>query len=208
MRNPGISGAGGILRDHLGRVIFAFQEPLGNTINTQAKLRAIHRGLQICTDKGHYNIWIETDATAIIKLIFTPKQGAWNLQTTLQSIRKLLSQMDYRISHVFREDNQAADFLVNQTCNVKHPCILQEDALPGKVKGATAAIAIFALLCFAIFVVVPLSLLYCYCSIAVLLLFGCCFAAAVRLLLFSFQPCCCVYCLLLLLYVTAAVLCC
>ncbi|KAL0293316.1 UNVERIFIED_CONTAM: putative ribonuclease H protein [Sesamum radiatum] len=34
--NPGISGAGGILRDQLGKVIFAFQEPLGNATNTQA----------------------------------------------------------------------------------------------------------------------------------------------------------------------------
>ncbi|KAL0345871.1 UNVERIFIED_CONTAM: putative ribonuclease H protein [Sesamum radiatum] len=67
--NPGISDAGGILRDQFGRVIFAFQEPLGNTINTQAELRAIHRGLQICTDKGLHNIWIKIDAMVIIKLI-------------------------------------------------------------------------------------------------------------------------------------------
>ncbi|KAL0448795.1 UNVERIFIED_CONTAM: putative ribonuclease H protein [Sesamum latifolium] len=61
--NPGISGAGGILRDQLGRVIFAFQEPLGNITNTQAELQAIHRGLQICIDRGFRNVWIETDAT-------------------------------------------------------------------------------------------------------------------------------------------------
>ncbi|KAL0405791.1 UNVERIFIED_CONTAM: putative ribonuclease H protein [Sesamum latifolium] len=42
--NPGISGEGGILRNHLGIVIFAFQEHIGNTTNTQAELRAIHRG--------------------------------------------------------------------------------------------------------------------------------------------------------------------
>ncbi|KAL0285442.1 UNVERIFIED_CONTAM: putative ribonuclease H protein [Sesamum calycinum] len=50
--NPGISGAGGILRNHLGRVMFAFLEPLGTNTNTQAELSAIHRGLQICRDKG------------------------------------------------------------------------------------------------------------------------------------------------------------
>ncbi|KAL0444842.1 UNVERIFIED_CONTAM: putative ribonuclease H protein [Sesamum latifolium] len=81
--NPGISGAGGILRDQLGRVIFAFQEPLGNITNTQAELQAIHRGLQICIDRGFRNVWIETDATAIIKLISAPQRGAWNLQAIL-----------------------------------------------------------------------------------------------------------------------------
>ncbi|KAL0374010.1 UNVERIFIED_CONTAM: hypothetical protein Sradi_3316700 [Sesamum radiatum] len=95
--NPCFSGVGGILKDQSGRVIFAFQEPLGNTTNTQAELPASHKGLQIYFDKGLHNIWIKTDAMIIIKLISTPRQGAWNLQSTLQSIRKILSQMDYKI---------------------------------------------------------------------------------------------------------------
>ncbi|KAL0409409.1 UNVERIFIED_CONTAM: hypothetical protein Sradi_1875300, partial [Sesamum radiatum] len=90
----------------------------------------IHRGLQICIDRGFCNVWIETDATAIIKLIISPQRGAWNLQTTLQSIRKLLCQMEYKISHIFREGNQAADFLANQTCNTQQLCIFLEDVIP------------------------------------------------------------------------------
>ncbi|KAL0300276.1 UNVERIFIED_CONTAM: hypothetical protein Sangu_3130100, partial [Sesamum angustifolium] len=72
--NPDISGVGGILRDHLGRVIFAFQEHLRTNTNTQAELRAIHRGLQIFRDKGFRKIWIETDAKEIIMLISSPRQ--------------------------------------------------------------------------------------------------------------------------------------
>ncbi|KAL0361556.1 UNVERIFIED_CONTAM: putative ribonuclease H protein [Sesamum radiatum] len=94
--NPGIFGAEGMLGDHLMRVIFAFQEPFGDTTNTKAELQAIYRGLKICTDKGYNNIWIETDAKTIIKLISTPRQGAWNLQNTLQNIRKIMSQMECR----------------------------------------------------------------------------------------------------------------
>ncbi|KAL0290650.1 UNVERIFIED_CONTAM: hypothetical protein Sradi_7045900 [Sesamum radiatum] len=133
--NPGISGAGGILRNHLGRVMFAFLEPLGINTNTHAELSAIHRGLQLCRDKGFRKIWIETDAKAIITLISSPRQGAWNLQNTLQRIRNILSQMTYRISHIFREGNQAADFLANQACSEQQLCILQEDGLIGKAKG-------------------------------------------------------------------------
>ncbi|KAL0293653.1 UNVERIFIED_CONTAM: putative ribonuclease H protein, partial [Sesamum radiatum] len=33
--NPGPAGAGGLLRDHFGRIIFAFQEPLGTCSNVQ-----------------------------------------------------------------------------------------------------------------------------------------------------------------------------
>ncbi|KAL0430779.1 UNVERIFIED_CONTAM: putative ribonuclease H protein [Sesamum radiatum] len=133
--NPGISGAGGILRDQLGKVIFVFQEPLGNATNTQAKLSAIHRGLQICASRGLRKIWIETDATAIIKLISAPQRGKWNLQATLQNIRKILSQMEHKLSHIFREGNQVADFLAHQTCYIQQLCIFHEDTIPGKLKG-------------------------------------------------------------------------
>ncbi|KAL0319579.1 UNVERIFIED_CONTAM: putative ribonuclease H protein [Sesamum radiatum] len=64
--NPGIFEAGGILRDYLGRVIFAFQEPLGTTTHTQAELHAIYKGLKIYREKGFHKSWIESDATVII----------------------------------------------------------------------------------------------------------------------------------------------
>ncbi|KAL0285876.1 UNVERIFIED_CONTAM: hypothetical protein Sradi_7160800 [Sesamum radiatum] len=102
---PDISGVGGILRDHLGR------------------------------DKGFRSIWIETDAKAVIMLISSPRQRARNVQNTLQRIRKILSQKDYRISHIFREGNQAVDFLANRACTSQQLCILHEDGLTGKVKG-------------------------------------------------------------------------
>ncbi|KAL0355619.1 UNVERIFIED_CONTAM: hypothetical protein Sradi_4008800 [Sesamum radiatum] len=92
--NLGISGTGGFLRDKLGQVIFAFQEHLGIATNIHAELRAIYRGMNLSIEKGLYNIWIETDALAIIKLISTPKQGAWNYQNLLQKIRSLMSQTE------------------------------------------------------------------------------------------------------------------
>ncbi|KAL0289915.1 UNVERIFIED_CONTAM: putative ribonuclease H protein [Sesamum radiatum] len=144
--NPGISGAGGILRDQSGKVIFAFQEPLGNATNTQAELSAIHRGLQICFSRGLHKIWIETDATTIIKLISAPQRGAWNLQATLQNIRKILSQMEHKLSHIVREGNQVADFLANQACYIQQLCIFHEDTIPvfaafgGCVNGDLGAI--------------------------------------------------------------------
>ncbi|KAL0329269.1 UNVERIFIED_CONTAM: hypothetical protein Sradi_4913600 [Sesamum radiatum] len=133
--NPSISGVGGILRDYLGRVIFAFQEPLGTNTKHQAELSTLHRGLEICRNKGFRNIWIETDAKEIIMFLSSPRQGAWNVQNTLQRIWNIQSQMECRISHIFREDNQAADFLANQACSAQQLCILHEDGRTGKVKG-------------------------------------------------------------------------
>lgn len=132
--NPGASGAGGILRNHLGEVLFTFQEPLGDTTNIQAELRALHRGLQICIERGFNNIWIELDALAIIQLILKPYQGAWQHQTLLQRIRAYLGLLETRITHIYREGNQAADFLANLACTSQHLTIFCKE-LTGKIRG-------------------------------------------------------------------------
>ncbi|KAL0458074.1 UNVERIFIED_CONTAM: hypothetical protein Slati_0434600 [Sesamum latifolium] len=119
--NPGIFGVGGILRDHIGESDLCISR-------ASWEYHQSRTCDPLCIDKGLHNIWIKTDGTTIIKLISTPKQGAWNLQTTLQSIQKLLSQMDYKTFHVFREGKQAADFLANEACNAQHLCIFPEES--------------------------------------------------------------------------------
>ncbi|KAL0415060.1 UNVERIFIED_CONTAM: hypothetical protein Slati_3337900 [Sesamum latifolium] len=114
--NPGPAGAGGLLRNHFGRIIFAFQEPLGTSSIVEAELKAIFRGLQICKDKGLHKIWIEVDALNVIKILENPCQGARNLQHLLQKTRTLMRSLETKISHIYQEGNQAADFFANQAC--------------------------------------------------------------------------------------------
>ncbi|KAL0392504.1 UNVERIFIED_CONTAM: putative ribonuclease H protein [Sesamum radiatum] len=90
-RNPGVAGAGGIIKNHLGQTVLAFQEHLGLTSNTAAELKAIYRGLKLCIDSNIRKIWVETDANIALKLISSPSQGPWHLQNLLQQIRNLLS---------------------------------------------------------------------------------------------------------------------
>ncbi|KAK4385662.1 putative ribonuclease H protein [Sesamum angolense] len=73
--NPGIVGAGGIIRNHLGQTVLAFQEHLGLTSNTTAELKAIYRGIKLCIDSNIRKIWVETDANVALKLISSPSQG-------------------------------------------------------------------------------------------------------------------------------------
>ncbi|KAL0458988.1 UNVERIFIED_CONTAM: putative ribonuclease H protein [Sesamum latifolium] len=133
--NPGPAGAGGLLRDHFGRIIFAFQEPLGTCSNVQAELKAILRGLQICKDKNLHKIWIEVDALNVIKILENPCQEAWNLQHLLQKTRTLMRSLETKIPHIYREGNQAADFFANQACSTEALTILSPEQIGGKVKG-------------------------------------------------------------------------
>ncbi|KAL2237447.1 UNVERIFIED_CONTAM: putative ribonuclease H protein [Sesamum indicum] len=133
--NPSIPGAGGIIRNHLGQTVFTFQEHLGLMSNTAAELNAIYRGVKLCIDNNIRKIWVETDANIAIKLISSSPKGPWHLQNLLQQIRELLSQTEFKISHIFREGNQVADYFANQACFSQHLTILSPDNITGIPKG-------------------------------------------------------------------------
>ncbi|KAL2235277.1 UNVERIFIED_CONTAM: putative ribonuclease H protein [Sesamum indicum] len=93
--NPGVAGAGGIIRNYLGQTVFVFQEHLGLMTNTAAELNAIYRGVKLCIDNNIRKIWVETDANIAIKLISSPPKGPWGTFKTccnkLQSFYPKLS---------------------------------------------------------------------------------------------------------------------
>ncbi|KAK4409276.1 putative ribonuclease H protein [Sesamum angolense] len=100
--NLGVAGAGGIITNHLSQTVLAFQEHLGLTSNTTTELKAIYEGVKLCIDNNIRKIWVEIDAKVALKLIPSPSQGPWHLQNLLQQIRNLLSQTQFKISHIFR----------------------------------------------------------------------------------------------------------
>ncbi|KAL0400219.1 UNVERIFIED_CONTAM: hypothetical protein Sradi_2365200 [Sesamum radiatum] len=126
--NPGVAGSGGIIRNQLGQTVLAFQEHLGLISNTIAELKTICRGVKLCIDSNIRKISVETDANIRLKLIsFPPPQGPWHLQNLLQQIRNLLSQIEFKISHIFRKGNQVADYFAKQACFHQHLTILSPD---------------------------------------------------------------------------------
>ncbi|WMV40344.1 hypothetical protein MTR67_033729 [Solanum verrucosum] len=57
--NPGKIGGGGILRDHQGKIIYAFSIPLGTGTNNQAESQAALHGLQWCVQYGFLKVILE-----------------------------------------------------------------------------------------------------------------------------------------------------
>ncbi|KAL0291521.1 UNVERIFIED_CONTAM: putative ribonuclease H protein [Sesamum angustifolium] len=127
--NPGVAGAGGIVRDYEGKFILAFSEPIGFTNNMVAEMHVVLRGIGICLEKGFSKVWLELDALHVIHLIFRQVRGAWYIQNMLQHIQIYLKQTEVRISHIFREGNQAADYFANQALEVDEISIVNHDQL-------------------------------------------------------------------------------
>ncbi|KAL0394172.1 UNVERIFIED_CONTAM: Calcineurin-binding protein 1 [Sesamum latifolium] len=116
-----------------------FKSPLAACLNTLAELKAIYRGLQLSIERNITKIWIKTDAQVIIKLIANPSLGAWYLQNTLMKIRTLLQQIEFKVSHIFREGNQIADLFANQACLADELSVIRPEQITGRAKGRDEA---------------------------------------------------------------------
>ncbi|KAH0776696.1 hypothetical protein KY290_008107 [Solanum tuberosum] len=69
LKNPYSIGGGGILRNSLGEMVYAFTIPLGVGTNNRAEALAAIHGLQWCVQHGHKNIILEVDSELLTKWI-------------------------------------------------------------------------------------------------------------------------------------------
>ncbi|KAL0453728.1 UNVERIFIED_CONTAM: putative ribonuclease H protein [Sesamum latifolium] len=121
--NRGLAGAGGLARDCQGNLIFAFYDCLDVQTNTYAELFAVVRGLQLARERGCRQIWVETDAMAVLHLI-QKDEGDWHIQMLLTRLIVMRRGMNLLFTHVYREGNQPADFLANKACEEANSAIL------------------------------------------------------------------------------------
>ncbi|KAL6558441.1 hypothetical protein OROMI_018791 [Orobanche minor] len=112
--NPGISGAGGVIRDHLGSPCLMFSEFLGERSNNYAELYAIWRGLEFCLQRNFIKVWVECDSTLALRMINNRGKSNWHLHGLLIKIWTIIDKMEVRFSHIYREGNVIADWLANQ----------------------------------------------------------------------------------------------
>ncbi|KAL0435100.1 UNVERIFIED_CONTAM: hypothetical protein Sradi_0217900 [Sesamum radiatum] len=102
--NPGLSGAGSVIRNNKRDMIFAFYEFLQDQTNTFAKLYAIFRGLELSLHAGGRCIRLELDATAVLNILHKDNRQ-WRLQL-LTCLWLLRRQMNVVFLHIYREGNK------------------------------------------------------------------------------------------------------
>ncbi|WRX29354.1 Ribonuclease H domain - like 10 [Theobroma cacao] len=90
------------------------RDNFGSCDSLQAELMALHRGLLLCIEYNVTRLWMEMDAKVVVHMINEVHQGSSRTRYLLASIRRSLSGISFRISHIHREGNQAAYYLSNQ----------------------------------------------------------------------------------------------
>ncbi|CAN1129287.1 Putative ribonuclease H protein At1g65750 [Linum perenne] len=106
--------AGGLIRDYLGRCYFAFSSNLGSCSIARAELHGIATSLRLAWDVGFRSVLVQSDSQTALALVLDEGPPQHQHTNEVLTIRELMNR-DWvvNLSHVFREANQAADFLAS-----------------------------------------------------------------------------------------------
>ena len=114
--NPGIGGAGAVIMDEAGKILWEGKEYLGQCTNNIAEYKALILGLKGALENGFTHLWVTLDSELLAKQIsgdYKVKNPV--LKILMEEVRKLLASFDaVDVRHVLRSHNAAADKLANR----------------------------------------------------------------------------------------------
>lgn len=107
----GRAAGGGLLRDHEGKLVFAFYKEFGEADVLMAETLSLYHGLRLCQERGVRSPQVEVDSAVLVGLISSDALARWPLCNLLCRLRYLIRSLGASISHIFREANSTADRL-------------------------------------------------------------------------------------------------
>ncbi|KAE9620110.1 putative ribonuclease H-like domain-containing protein [Lupinus albus] len=73
-------------------------------------------------------IWLECDSSLVVDISKGKGSPPWMLLNKWLKCRDILASMDYKVTHIFREDNVCADRLANY--GISSNCFTFWDTIP------------------------------------------------------------------------------
>ena len=121
--NPGPSGLGVVVLDGRSRVVAELGEYLGETTNNVAEYRALLRGLREAQERGAKEIEVFADSDLLVRQI----SGSYRVKSPhliglhREALEALREFPRWRIAHIPRGQNAAADALANAAIDAVTP---------------------------------------------------------------------------------------
>lgn len=115
--NPGPAAAAAVATTPEGEELTSRGELIGTATNNVAEYRAMLLGIELARDLGASAVELVGDSELIVKQI----NGEYKVKKAdlkplfLEVLRSLREFDEWTVRHVCREDNEAADLLVNET---------------------------------------------------------------------------------------------
>jgi ribonuclease HI len=106
------SSCGGVFRNHSADLVACFAENLPHCSSLIAELSGAMRAIEIASHNNWHNLWLETDSSLVV-FAKSSKIVPWSLKNRWLNCQRLISSMNFIVTHLFREGNDAADCLAN-----------------------------------------------------------------------------------------------
>jgi len=113
--NPGVGGAGAVITDEEGIILWEGKEYLGYCTNNIAEYKALILGLKGALAEDYKNLEVYLDSELLTNQI----NGSYrvkneNLKVLMNEVRGLITSFDtIQVKHVLRSSNSHADRLAN-----------------------------------------------------------------------------------------------
>ncbi|XP_019432512.1 PREDICTED: uncharacterized protein LOC109339512 [Lupinus angustifolius] len=111
--HPGPAGGGGIFRDSKAGFIYAFANFLNVQHAIYAELHSAMHAVDIAFRKDWLNLWLESDSMLVLDIFSGNSNAPRKLSNDWKICKSQISQMNFKISHIFREGNTCADKLAS-----------------------------------------------------------------------------------------------
>ncbi|XP_077221686.1 uncharacterized protein LOC143855449 [Tasmannia lanceolata] len=112
-------GIGGIIRDSIGDAIYCFSLSIPKGEIYSLEIHAICTGVAAAMALGITKLWIEADSTFVVASVDKSSHPTWKNLPDIKKAWSYLDSIDWRISHIWREANSAANYLSKISCPYK-----------------------------------------------------------------------------------------
>jgi ribonuclease HI len=114
--NPGPAAYGVVIRDPRGEIVGKLKKYIGQNTNNVAEYFGLIAALDYAESRGIRVLRVQSDSELLVKQMRGQyKVKSQDLRPLFERARKMTQALEsFRIEHVFREENQEADALVNQ----------------------------------------------------------------------------------------------
>uniref|UniRef100_A0A5K0W0Y7 RNase H type-1 domain-containing protein n=1 Tax=Nymphaea colorata TaxID=210225 RepID=A0A5K0W0Y7_9MAGN len=118
--NPAKAGIGGIIRDHEGKVLLCFAEPIPFTTSIMAEMLAAKRGVGLACENDLSQLWMEGDAKTIVDIITGKRTRNLQLEKHVIDMKCQFALLENcKCTHIYREGNRIADKLAKMGLRMK-----------------------------------------------------------------------------------------
>lgn len=91
--------------------------------------------MQLCSERGFFNVYIESDSKFLVDCVHGVSQLPWRYYEDLRSIIQLFLDLDCVLCHIFRESNVIVDALARLVRSQGVSTSFTSGTLPIKIRG-------------------------------------------------------------------------